>query len=115
MTTEVVYSREFKRSLKRLSKKYRHVRDDIDPLLEDIVEGKTPGDLVPNTGFPVYKVRLGNRDSNQGTRGGYRVVYYLGHLDKRLLVTVYSKAEQSDVSPEEIRAIIEGAQLAGLI
>lgn len=107
---EVGYSREFKRALKRLGKKYRHVRDDIEPLVNEVIGGDTPGDLVPNVGYEVYKVRVANSDSNQGTRGGYRVVYYVVDEAKRWLLMAYSKADQSDVSPQQIRAIIEGLE-----
>lgn len=39
--------------------------------------------------------------------GGYRMIYYAQTTSGRLLVTIYSKTEQSDISPDDIRRIIE--------
>jgi len=55
-------------------------------------------------------VRVKNRDSNQGSRGGYRMIYYVVHPDKRQLLTIYSKAEQSDISAKEIKLILENVE-----
>jgi len=107
---ELIYSREFKRSLKRIAKKYRHVKDDLLPVLEKIAKGEIPGDVIPNVGYCVYKVRVKNRDSNQGSRGGYRMIYYVVHPDTRQLLTIYSKAEQSDISAKEIKLIVENVE-----
>ncbi len=32
---EIAYTPEFKRNLRRLAKKYRHIRSDIDPVRDD--------------------------------------------------------------------------------
>jgi mRNA-degrading endonuclease RelE of RelBE toxin-antitoxin system len=58
----------------------------------------------------VYKVRVRNTDTQRGRRGGYRIIYYLRGGDDLLLVTIYSKTEQSDVSDAEVVQIIEETQ-----
>lgn len=110
MPTEVSYSDSFKRSLKRIAKKYRHVRQDVQPVIDDIIAGNIPGDQIPHVGYEVYKVRIGNSDNRQGKRGGYRMIYYVVQEDKRLLITLYSKTEQSDVNAEAIRRIIADSE-----
>ena len=110
MPTEVDYSDSFKRSLKRLAKKYRHIKQDVQPVIDEIVSGKTPGDQIPHVGYEVYKVRVNNSDSRQGKRGGYRIIYYVVHQNRRLLITLYSKAEQSDIGAEAIRRIIAASE-----
>lgn len=35
------------------------------------------------------------------------MIYYVQLVDSVLLVTIYSKTEQTDISPEEIRRIVE--------
>jgi len=67
----------------------------------------TPGDRVQGAGYTVHKVRLPNSDAQRGTSGGYRVIYYIQTASGRLLVTIYSKADQSDIPDDDIRRIIE--------
>lgn len=55
----------------------------------------------------VYKVRLANRDASRGKSGGYRVIYYLPTDDLTLLLTIYSKTDQSDIVADEIRRILD--------
>lgn len=103
----VHYAEAFKRQLKRLRRKYRRIRTDIEPLIEALSAGDTPGDQIQGIGYTVYKARVRNTDAGRGKRGGYRVIYYLADRDAVLLVTVYSKTEQSDISADQIQQIIE--------
>ena len=101
------YAEAFKRQLRRLSRKYRRIRSDVTPILEQLDAGEYPGDQIPGTGYTLYKVRAPNRDAKCGTRGGYRIIYYLQTEDDVLLVAIYSKTEQSDISADEIRKILQ--------
>ena len=87
------YTSEFKRNVRRLAKKYRRIRQDIQPIIEQLPEGQTPGTQIPRVSYPVFKVRTKNSDAQRGTSGGYRMLY--------------SKSEQGDIAPEAIRQIIE--------
>jgi mRNA-degrading endonuclease RelE of RelBE toxin-antitoxin system len=102
----IEYSSEFKRHLRHLSKKYRHIKSDVQPVIEQLKAGQTPGDQVPRTGYTVFKVRIKNSDIKKGKRAGYRMVYYLKTKEAIILITIYSKTEQGDVSAEQIRRII---------
>lgn len=101
------YSEAFLRQLKRLNKKYRRIQADLQPLLDELLTGATPGDQIQGTGYTVYKVRAPNSDAQRGASGGYRVIYYLEGAEERLLLTIYSKAEQSDIPAVDIRRIID--------
>ncbi len=103
----VQYAEAFKRQLKRLSRKYRRIRTDIQPLIDDLIAGERPGDQIQGAGYTVYKVRVRNTDTLRGKSGGYRVIYYLVDRDDVLLVTVYSKTEQADIKADQIQRIIE--------
>lgn len=102
------FTPEFKRSLHALAKKYRRIRTDVEPVIEQLRAGALPGDQVPGVGASVFKVRIRNTDAARGKRGGYRLLYYLQTPDEIILITLYSKSEQSDVSVDEIRRILSG-------
>lgn len=98
----VEYGRSFKRQLKRLARRYRRIKSDLEPILEALNAGETPGDQMTGHGYTLYKVRAANSDSQRGKSGGYRVVYYLKTDTRCVLVTVYSKSEQEDIAPDAL-------------
>jgi mRNA-degrading endonuclease RelE of RelBE toxin-antitoxin system len=109
MTTPLVqvdFSARFKRDIKRLFKKHRHIQADVQPIITALENGETPGDQVSGIEEPVYKVRIKNRDVERGKSGGYRLMYYIKTKDFIVLLTIYSKSETDDVSAEFIKDII---------
>ena len=103
---QVTFTPEFKRNLRQLAKKYRHIKSDVQPVIDQVASGSKPGDQVPGVRYEVFKVRVKNSDALRGKSGGYRLIYYVKSERERVLVTVYSKTEQADIAPEEIREII---------
>lgn len=111
MPTEPVcisFTLEFKRNLRALAKKYRSIRSDIQPLIDQLNAGMLPGDQVPGISLTIFKVRLQNSDIQKGKRSGYRCIYYLKTRNDIILITVYSKSEQSDVTAAKIHTILQG-------
>ena len=41
---EIEFTPEFKRNVRRLSRRYRHIRRDVDPVIAQLAAGETPGD-----------------------------------------------------------------------
>ncbi len=102
----VNYSDAFKRQVRRLARKYRSIRADLQPLINQLEAGEVPGDQIQGIGHTIYKVRVKNSDASRGKSGGYRVIYYLHTAESILLVTIYSKTEQSDIKAAELVEII---------
>jgi mRNA-degrading endonuclease RelE of RelBE toxin-antitoxin system len=104
---QIVFSDEFKTRLRTLLKRYRSIRNDIQPLLNELQSGNFIGDQIPGTGYTVFKVRLKNSDIQKGKSGGYRVIYQLRGDTYILLVVIYSKSDQDDIPANQIRDIID--------
>ena len=77
---KILFSDEFKDRLRILAKRYRSIRTDIQPLIDDLQIGKFIGDKIPGIGYTVFKVRLKNSDIQKGKSSGYRVKY-LGKIN----------------------------------
>ena len=103
---QVEYTPEFKRNVRALAKKYRHIRSDIQPVLDLLQRGQVLGDRVPGTRYAIFKLRVANRDIQRGKRSGYRLIYHLETRSHVVLVTIYSKLDQGDISPEQIRRVL---------
>jgi mRNA-degrading endonuclease RelE of RelBE toxin-antitoxin system len=108
---QLVFTEEFLAAVKRLRKRYRHIEDDLRPLLEQVRKGEAPGDQIQGAVFAgvsykIYKERLPNRDAQRGKSGGYRVIYYLQSNEVTVMVTIYSKSDQTDIRLDEIESIL---------
>ena len=84
----VLHTPEFKRNLRHLSKKYRHLRTDLQPILDELEQGKRLGDKIPGVRFDVYKVRAKNSDAKKGKSGGYRLIFHVVNATEIVLITV---------------------------
>ncbi|EGV16338.1 hypothetical protein ThimaDRAFT_4432 [Thiocapsa marina 5811] len=71
--------------------------------------GRDPSDRIPGVGHILCKMRVKNSDAVRGKRGGFRIIYYLHSGDDILLVTIYSKFEQADITAAELRRILAGS------
>lgn len=104
---EILFTFEFKRNLRALAKKYRSIKSDIQPIIDQLEDGSLPGDQIQGLNLAVFKVRIQNTDIQKGKRSGYRCIYYLETKNKIFLVTIYSKLDRSDISPTEIKQTLK--------
>jgi len=106
----------FEYRLKKLAKKYPGIRADFRALLEEIEEQGDLGDSVPGVvkdGNKVFKKRMRNSSANKGLSGGFRVIEYLvTETNEVYLLDIYSKSDQENIRVEEIRRLIQKADLA---
>jgi mRNA-degrading endonuclease RelE of RelBE toxin-antitoxin system len=106
MPITVNLSARIEKDIKHLKRKYPLVLKGVKDITTKLEEGQRPGDKIPNVGYDVYKVRLANPSARRGKRGGFRIVYYAQVADTLVLLTMYSKTEQADISTEELQQII---------
>jgi mRNA-degrading endonuclease RelE of RelBE toxin-antitoxin system len=98
---EIIAAPEFQRRVRDLSKKYRQIRRDLEPVLARLRVGEFVGDQVQGTGYTVFKERVKNSDIPIGKRGGYRLIYQLVSPMCVVLLLIYPKSEQSDVPAKD--------------
>ena len=110
MPTYVDSTPGFVRKLERLARKYPAVIDTIQEFKTQLAQDERPGSVIAGVGHDVYKARLPNRSARRGKSGGFRVVYYVVFANSVTLLTIYSKTEQPDMLPSEIRRIISELQ-----
>jgi len=104
---KVSFTKEFKKNLKSLAKKYRKIRTDLTPYITQLESGELQGDQIPGIQHQVFKVRVPNQSAGKGKRGGFRLIYYLQVQDEVILLSIYSKNMQKDISSEDIASIIK--------
>ncbi len=72
----------FDRAAKRLAKKYRRLKRDLQALVGLLTENPWAGVAIPGFSHAVWKVRLASSDMQVGKRSGYRVIYIINQLDQ---------------------------------
>ena len=106
---KVEASSTFKRNIKTLGKKYRNIRSDIEPIIKQLQNGELPGNQISGIGYQVFKLRVRNSDIAKGKSGGYRLIYYCKTATGIILLTIYTKSEQVDITADDIRKIISSS------
>jgi mRNA-degrading endonuclease RelE of RelBE toxin-antitoxin system len=104
--TEVRFTLPFIRRLKGLTKRYRKIQNDIQPIIEELQLGNFIGDQIVGINFTIFKVRAKNSDIPTGKSGGYRVIYQIVSPELVLLLLIYAKSDQADVSLDELQDAI---------
>ncbi len=81
---------EYKRNLQELSKKYRNIRLDTQPIIEQLQGGNFIGDRIYGLGenYIVIKVRVKNSNIQKGKSAGYRLIYQFESSTSVLLLTI---------------------------
>ncbi|NCO74202.1 MAG: type II toxin-antitoxin system RelE/ParE family toxin [Cyanobacteria bacterium] len=105
----MIFADEFENNLYKLSKKYRNIKADIKPIIEQLLKGDILGDRFSGFGSDiyVYKVRVKNSNIQKGKSGGYRLIYLMESETSILLLTIYSKSQQEDITINQINAILD--------
>lgn len=104
MNYEVILSDQFKRTSKRLAKKYRSYKDDLAHIIDSL-------EIDPVQGAPLgqscYKIRMAIKSKRTGKRGGVRVITYVVTDDEKvILLTIYDKKDKADLEPGELDELL---------
>lgn len=94
----------FDKSYEKLKKKYPNINLDLNPIIEGFWKSDFPGVKDNDFNYPVYKVRIPSRDQQKGKRGGFRLIYLKRNNVFVLLILIYSKSDQDDLTNNQIKA-----------
>ena len=108
MNYEIIPLPEFERQVKRLRRKYRHIKDDLRNLQNVLLANPQAGDAIPGLHNKVYKIRLASSDLERGKSGGFRVIYYFIHTNRNIyLLTIYPKSVKENIHVKEIMRLLK--------
>lgn len=111
MNFNIHFIESFKKSFKRLGKKYRSIGDDLIELTNSLKENPFQGDEL----FPgVRKIRMGIKSKGKGKSGGARVITYTVVFTEQegeiYFIEIYDKAVHATVDEGILKAIISDLQ-----
>jgi len=109
MSYEIKYIANFERELKRLAKKYRSIKDDLETLAELLQKNPEQGDDLGND---VYKIRMAIKSKGKGKSGGARVITHVKIIDETVyLLSIYNKGEQNNISKNKIIELLQDVEV----
>ena len=98
----------FDKQAHRLAKRYASFKDDYVQLLNELRENPFLGS---DLGGGIRKVRMAISSKGKGKRGGARVITYTANVivqeieGELILLSIYDKSEQSNISDKEIKRL----------
>jgi len=108
MATIIIPSGKFKKSFKKLSKKYTSLKEDYKTFETELLANPQLGVSLAG-GF--RKVRLAIQSKGKGKSGGARIITYALLLkeegDTIILVDIYDKSEKDTMEETEYTEILQ--------
>jgi mRNA-degrading endonuclease RelE of RelBE toxin-antitoxin system len=95
---------KFEKELKRLTKKYKSLKNEYLHLVESLKQNPQQGTFLGND---CYKIRLAIASKGKGKSGGARVIIYVQVFETSVyLLTIYDKSEQENISDKELEELL---------
>ena len=108
MSFEVLYTDNFEHRLKKLAKKYRSVKNDLEKLITALEKDPKQGTPI---GKDCYKIRLAVTSKGKGKSGGARVITHLQVAGNLVyLLSIYDKSGQENISDKELIELLKYIQ-----
>jgi len=103
MNYNILLTDDFKRKSKRLSKKYKSLKYDLENFSKELQINPTITPLGKNC----YKVRMSISSKSSGKSGGARVITCVIFKDIEVyLLTIYDKSEQDSITDKELEKLV---------
>lgn len=104
---------EFDRRAKRLAKKYKSLKADLQQLVGVLCQSPMLG---TDLGRGIYKIRLAIASKGNGKRGGGRVITYSIKVAEPdcyevTLLTIYDKSEISNVTDTYLKELVHQVEM----
>lgn len=105
MSYKIATTPQFDRELKKLSKKHRSIKADVAALGEKLENNPFIGDELTEN---CYKIRMAITSKGKGKSGGARGITYIKIEGATVvLLYIYDKSEQSDISDKELLQLLK--------
>ncbi len=109
MSYSVVLTEHFKKEARKLTKKYRSLRVELEALGDELAENPTTGTPL---GHDLYKVRLAIASKGKGKSGGARVITLVRVVQQKVyLVSIYDKSQLKNLSKAQIQELLQQEDL----
>ena len=104
MNYKIEATGNFEKQLKRLAKKFPSLKQEFANLLKELEQNPELGKPI---GSHCYKIRLSIASKGKGKSGGARVITHIQVIKTKIyLFSIYDKSEQSDITDNDLKSMI---------
>lgn len=104
MNYKILSIPEFDKQLKRLSKKFSSLKNEIAELAKILQTDPHHGTSI---GQHCFKIRISIASKQKGKSGGARVITYVLVVESIVyLLSIYDKSEREDISNAELKQLL---------
>lgn len=114
MIVSVIATPNFQREAKKLIKKYRSLKSELEQLISELEAAPRTGILITER---VYKIRLAVKSKGTGKSGGMRIITYVEaelveteDTTDVYLLSIYDKSNFSNISQAHLKDLIDDIQ-----
>lgn len=108
MSYRIETSPEFDRSLKRLAKHYKSLKEDYSEFLKSLKKNPLQGSSL---GKGLRTIRMKISDKGKGKSGGARVITFTAVVSEEEgfieLLAIYNKSEMETISDKELKNLLK--------
>ena len=108
MNCNIIYTKRFEKSLKRLAKHYKSLKVDLENFVYMLRENPLQG---ADLGGGARKVRMSITSKGKGKSGGARVITFLLLQEKDAthiaLLDIYDKSERETITDKELKSLLQ--------
>ena len=105
MNYKIKVYRHFEKEVKKLSKRYKSLKQDLTILAAELMQNP---DMGTDLGNGLHKVRMSIASKGKGKRGGARVITTLSKEEKEIgLHFIYDKSERENITDKELQAVLK--------
>jgi len=109
MSFSIELTEHFKKEAKKLNKKYRSLKDELEALNKEL--SKNPSTGIP-LGHNVYKIRLSIASKGKGKSGGARMITFVKIVQEKVyLVPIFDKSTLENITKDQILELLKRAGL----
>lgn len=104
MTKSILYTPNFEKEIKKLSKNYKSIKEDFKVVLNDLTQKNRLGVSLGNN---IFKLRMKISDKNKGKSSGARIITYYKKDDIIYLLSIYDKSIKDNITKKKISEILD--------
>lgn len=105
MSFRILPTPAFARELKKLTKKYVSLKEDLKALIIELSRNPQNGISLGNN---CYKIRLAITSKGKGKSGGARIITYVQVVNETVyLLSIYDKSDLDNISDSELASRIK--------
>jgi mRNA-degrading endonuclease RelE of RelBE toxin-antitoxin system len=109
MSFKITTVDSFEKQFKRLFKKYKSLKQEVEDLLVSLEIDPLQGDYI---GDDCYKIRLRIASKGKGKRGGARIITCVKIVGETVfLLSIYDKSEKEDLEEKELEKLLKLADI----